>query len=119
MVNIIRRQLRHFHLIRVSMLRDWASILYLKHPTQLSGVLEDTQSSSQILEDVGTQKEVCSKHFCVNVDATFQTPVEGADEYDLIEWAAKLDWCNGKIGLGGVSYLVQSQWMVHSSTCPI
>jgi uncharacterized protein len=46
------------------------------------------------------------------LDATFQTPVEGADEYDLIEWAAKLDWCNGNIGLGGVSYLVQSQWMV-------
>lgn len=30
----------------------------------------------------------------------------------MIEWAAKLDWCNGNIGLGGVSYLVQSQWMV-------
>ena len=45
-------------------------------------------------------------------DATFQTPVEGADEYDLIEWTAKQAWCNGKIGLGGVSYLVQSQWMV-------
>jgi putative CocE/NonD family hydrolase len=46
------------------------------------------------------------------VDASFQTPVEGADEYDLIEWAAKLDWCSGNIGLCGVSYLVQSQWMV-------
>jgi uncharacterized protein len=86
----------------------------LKLPTQLSGVLEATQLSSLIPEAVGTQKEVRPKYFCVNVDATFQTPVEGADEYDLIEWAAKLDWCNGKIGLGGVSYLVQSQWMVHS-----
>src|SRR5271155_5083567 len=38
-------------------------------------------------------------------DASFQTPVEGADEYDLIEWTAKQSWCNGKIGLGGVSYL--------------
>ena len=45
-------------------------------------------------------------------DASFQTPVEGADEYDLIEWSAKLPWCNGKIGLGGVSYLVQSQYTV-------
>lgn len=45
-------------------------------------------------------------------DATFQTPVEGADEYDLIEWTAKRTWCTGNIGLGGVSYLVQSQWMV-------
>ena len=56
-----------------------------------------------------------SNYYGINVDATFQTPVEGADEYDLIEWAAKLDWCNGKIGLGGVSYLVQSQWMVFHS----
>jgi putative CocE/NonD family hydrolase len=46
------------------------------------------------------------------LDASFQTPVEGADEYDLIEWSAKLPWCDGNIGLNGVSYLVQSQWMV-------
>ena len=45
-------------------------------------------------------------------DASFQTPVEGADEYDLIEWAAKLECCTGDIGLSRVSYLVQSQWMV-------
>jgi X-Pro dipeptidyl-peptidase (S15 family) len=51
-------------------------------------------------------------HF-IATDASFQTPVEGADEYDLIEWAAQLPWCNGNIGLGGVSYLVQSQWMVY------
>ena len=53
----------------------------------------------------------CLKAFLI-LDASFQTPVEGADEYDLIEWSAKLPWCDGNIGLNGVSYLVQSQWMV-------
>jgi putative CocE/NonD family hydrolase len=48
--------------------------------------------------------------FADDLDASFQTPVEGADEYELIEWTAKLPWCSGKIGLSGVSYLVQSQW---------
>jgi len=37
---------------------------------------------------------------------------EGDDCYDLIEWAAAQPWCNGKVGLSGVSYLATIQWQV-------
>lgn len=37
---------------------------------------------------------------------------EPEDEYDLIEWAGKQDWSNGKVGLTGNSMLAMSQWFV-------
>lgn len=37
---------------------------------------------------------------------------QSKDEYDLIEWAAAQDWCNGKVGLTGTSYLAMSQYAV-------
>lgn len=43
---------------------------------------------------------------------------EGRDEYDLIEWLAKQDWCTGKIGLGGVSYLAITQWFAAAERPP-
>lgn len=44
--------------------------------------------------------------------ATFLSPEEALDFYDLIEWAGVQDWSNGKVGLSGVSYLTSSQWRV-------
>jgi predicted acyl esterase len=35
---------------------------------------------------------------------------EAQDYYDLVEWVAAQSWCNGRIGLNGVSYLALSQW---------
>lgn len=37
---------------------------------------------------------------------------EALDFYDAIEWAAKQHWCNGRIGLIGVSYHAMAQWLV-------
>lgn len=37
---------------------------------------------------------------------------EAVDFYDAIEWAAKEPWCNGKVGLSGISYYAINQWMV-------
>lgn len=37
---------------------------------------------------------------------------DAEDYYDLIEWAASQPWCNGRVGLMGVSYLAMSQWRV-------
>ena len=37
---------------------------------------------------------------------------ESLDCYDLIEWLGVQDWCNGKVGLSGVSYLAAIQWQV-------
>ena len=44
--------------------------------------------------------------------ATFLSPDEAEDFYDLIEWAGTQNWSNGKVGLTGVSYLAQLQWRV-------
>ncbi|TFV60954.1 CocE/NonD family hydrolase [Mycobacterium sp. PS03-16] len=35
---------------------------------------------------------------------------EGADVYDLVEWAATQSWSTGAVGMIGVSYLAISQW---------
>jgi uncharacterized protein len=35
---------------------------------------------------------------------------ESVDTYDAIEWAAKQDWCSGKVGMMGISYHASSQW---------
>jgi putative CocE/NonD family hydrolase len=44
--------------------------------------------------------------------ATFLSPEEAQDFYDVIEWAGIQSWSNGKVGLTGVSYLASSQWRV-------
>jgi predicted acyl esterase len=35
---------------------------------------------------------------------------EGRDCADVIEWLAEQEWCTGKIGMSGTSYLAVSQW---------
>lgn len=45
-------------------------------------------------------------------DATFLSPEEAQDFYDLIEWAGVQPWSNGRVGLSGVSYLSVTQWRV-------
>ena len=40
------------------------------------------------------------------------SPQEGQDGYDIVEWAASLEWSNGKVGMAGVSYLAIIQWRV-------
>lgn len=37
---------------------------------------------------------------------------EAIDFYDAIEWAAAQPWCNGKVGLLGISYFAINQWFV-------
>ena len=37
---------------------------------------------------------------------------EARDFHDCIEWAAGEPWCNGKIGLNGISYYAMNQWQV-------
>lgn len=53
-------------------------------------------------------------------EARLLTEQEGQDYYDLIEWAASRDWCTGKVGLSGVSYLALTQWRPPSlaAICP-
>ena len=37
---------------------------------------------------------------------------EAVDFYDAIEWAAVQPWCNGNVGLLGISYYAINQWFV-------
>jgi predicted acyl esterase len=43
---------------------------------------------------------------------------EAVDFYDAIEWAAAQPWCNGKVGLNGISYYAINQWLVASLQPP-
>lgn len=43
---------------------------------------------------------------------------EGRDCFDVIEWLADQDWCSGKIGMSGTSYLAVSQWFTAAEQPP-
>lgn len=43
---------------------------------------------------------------------------DGRDAYDLIEWLAEQDWCSGKVGMTGTSYLAVSQWFTAAEQPP-
>jgi len=43
---------------------------------------------------------------------------ESIDYYDAIEWAAKQPWCNGNVGLLGISYYAINQWFVANHQPP-
>ncbi len=40
------------------------------------------------------------------------SPTEARDFYDAIEWAARQQWSNGRVGLSGISYYAMTQWLV-------
>lgn len=44
--------------------------------------------------------------------ASYISPEEAEDFFDLIEWAGVQPWSNGRVGLTGVSYLTVAQWRV-------
>lgn len=43
---------------------------------------------------------------------------DGRDSYDLIEWLAEQDWCSGKVGMSGTSYLAATQWFAAAEQPP-
>ncbi len=43
---------------------------------------------------------------------------EGRDCHDLIEWLAVQDWCTGKVGMSGTSYLANAQWVTAAEQPP-
>jgi predicted acyl esterase len=46
------------------------------------------------------------------------SPRETRDLYDVIEWAGKQPWSNGKVGMTGISYYAINQWLVASLQPP-
>ena len=43
---------------------------------------------------------------------------EGKDCYDLVEWIAGQDWCDGKVGMVGISYLASVQILAAAEQPP-
>lgn len=43
---------------------------------------------------------------------------EGEDYHDVVEWLGGQDWCTGKVGTSGNSYLAISQWFVAAEQPP-
>ncbi len=51
-------------------------------------------------------------------DAVYWGHEEGRDGHDVIEWLATQDWCCGKVGMTGVSYLAIIQWQIAATQPP-
>jgi predicted acyl esterase len=76
----------------------------------------------QAWEQVDPEKWVPDGYACLRVDArgSGRSPGyldpwstrENKDIYDCIEWAAAQDWCDGKVGMNGISYFAMNQWYV-------
>jgi predicted acyl esterase len=86
---------------------------------------EVTRGSSckyQVWEQVDPEKWVPDGYACLRVDARGSgrspgyldpwSPRETIDIYHCIEWAAAQDWCDGKVGMNGISYFAMNQWFV-------
>jgi len=43
---------------------------------------------------------------------------DGKDGYDLVEWLAKQEWSNGKVGMSGVSWVAMTQWFIAAEQPP-
>lgn len=79
-------------------------------------------------EVVDPEKWVPDGYACVRVDSRgagrspgfidAKSIRETKDLYDCIEWAAAQPWCNGKVGLNGISYYATNQWYVASMQPP-
>jgi predicted acyl esterase len=50
--------------------------------------------------------------------ATYLSPEEAEAFCDAIEWVGTREWCNGRVGLSGVSYLTSAQWRVAALNPP-
>ncbi len=76
----------------------------------------------QVWEVVDPEKWVPDGYACLRIDArgSGRSPGyldpwsvrENKDIHDCIEWAAAQSWCDGKVGMNGISYFAMNQWTV-------
>jgi uncharacterized protein len=84
--------------------------------------LEEKPNDWMNWETVNPEWWVPRGYACVRVDGrgSGKSPgqcepwsqAEAVDFYDAIEWAAAQPWCNGNVGLSGISYYAINQWFV-------
>ena len=94
------------------------------HPDTVAG----SSNLFQSWEVVDPEKWVPDGYVCVRVDSRGmgrspgyldpQSPRETEDLYQCVEWVATKDWCDGKVGLNGISYYAMNQWRVASLQPP-
>jgi predicted acyl esterase len=82
----------------------------------------------QVWELVDPEKWVPDGYACLRIDARGAgrspgfldpwSPRETKDIYQSIEWAAAQPWCDGKVGMNGISYFAMNQWYVAAQTPP-
>jgi uncharacterized protein len=85
-------------------------------------IAQGSTCAFQNWELVDPEKWVPDGYVCVRVDGRgsgrspgkidLLSPREAKDFYDCIEWAAAQSWCNGKVGINGISYYAINQWHV-------
>ena len=46
------------------------------------------------------------------------SPLHKTDGYDMVEWIARQEWCNGKVGMFGLSYMGWMQWWTATQAPP-
>jgi predicted acyl esterase len=90
--------------------------------TDYPEVTRNTTNKYQNFEVVDPERWVLHGCGCIRVDSRgagrspgYLNPFsarETQDFHDCIEWAAALPWCNGNVGLAGISYYAQNQWQV-------
>lgn len=96
---------------------QWQKLI-TEHPDVAAG----TSTRYQSWEVVDPERWVPGGYACVRVDSRgagwspgvvdVWSPREAADLAGCIEWAAAQPWCDGNVGLAGVSYYAINQWLV-------
>lgn len=91
-------------------------------------VTRNTTNKYQNFEVVDPERWVPHGYGCIRVDSRgagrspgYLNPFSARETQDLrdcIEWAGALPWCNGKVGLAGISYYAQNQWQVAATQPP-
>jgi predicted acyl esterase len=93
-------------------------LLSTQHPDAVAG----SSNRYQCWELVDPEKWVRDGYACLRVDSRGAgrspgyldpwSPRETRDFYLSIEWAGVQPWCNGKVGLNGISYYAINAWHV-------
>jgi uncharacterized protein len=83
---------------------------------------EGSTNAYQVWELVDPEKWVPDGYVCLRIDARGSgrspgyldpwAPRETRDIYNCIEWAAAQPWCDGNVGMNGISYFATNQWQV-------
>jgi hypothetical protein len=91
-------------------------------------VTRNTTNKYQNFEVVDPDRWVPHGYGCVRVDSRgagrspgYLNPWSARETQDLrdcIEWAGALPWCNGKVGLAGISDYALNQWQVAATQPP-